>query len=321
MSRMFSITLWVAILLSTPALFLSLATFLFVDGISVLVNFVFAVLYLVVIVFLLSRTPLWPRFKGSGSKKGGGFAWAASSLLWGAFVGFGIVMLFAGPVMDLTDKLGWDFVAMSFTGAYPEEIAKALGVAIILLSFRQLNRPWHGFITGALVGLGFEVNENLLYGATGAIMDPNADLDGVLMMWQYRTMLGPLIHTLLTGFAGYGIALAFFRARKTVAWRWSVAIGWTLIAFALHFSWNLMWENVIGSYATIIVVSVVMYGLAIYIIWSNWAEARDDSSYAFVPGIITNTKDLSLLDAPIPVGTEVPEPRIPQQIEEPKAEN
>lgn len=69
MSRMFSITLWVAILLSTPALFLSLATFIFVDGISVLVNIVFAVLYLVVIVFLLSRTPLWPRFKGSGSKK------------------------------------------------------------------------------------------------------------------------------------------------------------------------------------------------------------------------------------------------------------
>ncbi|BAU94533.1 hypothetical protein N24_0271 [Corynebacterium suranareeae] len=298
MSRLFSITLWVALLLAIPAVIFSFATFVFVDPLSSVLSFVFAVIYMAVVLFALSRTPLWPNFKTPGATKRAGLKWAVASLWWGAFVSFGLIMLLAGPILSITDKLNWDFVSMSFGGAYPEEIAKALGVAIILLSFRQLNRPWHGFITGTLVGLGFEVNENILYGATGAMMDPNSDIEGVLMMWQYRTLLGPFIHTLLTGFAGYGIALAFFRARKTIAWRWGVAIGWTLIAFALHFAWNLLWEDDIASIINIVVVSVIMYGLAIYIFWSNWAEARDDSSYAFAPGIITNTKDLALVETP-----------------------
>lgn len=323
MSRLFSITLWVAVLLATPAIFLSLASFAFVDAASIAVNLVFAVLYVVIVVGALSRTPLWPQFKLPGERKNrAGIAWVAGSLMWGAFVGFGLIMIFAGPILTLTDKLNWDFVSMSFAGAYPEEIAKALGVAIILLSFRQLNRPWHGLITGALVGLGFEVNENILYGTTGGMMDPNSDLDGVLMMWQYRTLLGPLIHTLLTAFAGYGIALALFRAHKTKAWRWSVAIGWLFLAFALHFAWNLMWGNNIASVINIVVISLVMYPLAIYLIWRSWAEARDDSSYAFAPGIITSTKELALFDAPTqqlapaPAGVpEVQPARVPQHME------
>lgn len=302
MSRLFSITLWVLVILSLPALFLTAASSAFISPLAGILGALFALLYLVLVIWLLSRTPLWPDFvtfrrtPGGGKRRGEGSTtqWVAASLLWGAFVSFGLVMLFGLSVMDLTTKLGLDFFMASFTGAYPEEIAKSLGVALILLSFRQLNRPWHGLATGALVGLGFEVNENLIYGSTGALLDPNSDLDGMLMMWGYRMVLGPLIHTILSAFAGYGIALALFRAHKTVAWRWGVACAWIFLAFILHFIWNLMWDTEIASIINILVVSLVMYPLIVYLIWRSWHEASADRSYAYTPGVLT----VPLVDTP-----------------------
>ncbi len=306
MSRLFSITLWVLIVVSTPTLFLSVAGSAFINPVAGILGFIFVVFYLVIVIGLLSRTPLWPDFTSfrrdpSGEKRrgqGSTTQWVAASLLWGALASFGLVMVFGLSVMDLTTKLGLDFFMASFAGAYPEEIAKSLGIALILLSFRQLNRPWHGLATGALVGLGFEVNENLLYGSTGALLDPNSDLDGVLMMWGYRTLAGPLIHTILSAFAGYGIALALFRARKTIAWRWGVAVAWIGLAFVLHFAWNLLWETEVASIINIVVVSLVMYPLIVYLIWRSWREARADDTYAYAPGAITNSAELALVDAP-----------------------
>lgn len=295
MSRLFSITLWVLIAVSLPALFLTAAGSAFINPLAGILGVVFTLFYLVIVIWLLSRTPLWPDFKSfrrtpEGNKRrghGSTTQWVAASLLWGAFVSFGLVMIFGLSVMDLTTKLGLDFFMASFTGAYPEEIAKSLGIALILLSFRQLNRPWHGLATGALVGLGFEVNENLLYGSTGALLDPNSDLDGVLMMWGYRTVFGPLIHTILSAFAGYGIALALFRAHKTLAWRWGVACAWIFVAFALHFAWNMMWEAQLASMINMIMVSLIMYPLIVYLIVRSWRDARADHTYAYTPGIVT----------------------------------
>lgn len=306
MSRLFLVTLWVLIGLSIPTLFLTLAASVFIDPLATLLGIVFAILYLVIITWLLSRTPLWPDFTTfrrtpSGEKRrghGSTTQWVGASLLWGGLASVGIVMVSGLPVMDLMTKLDLDFFMASMAGAYPEEIAKSLGVALILLSFRQLNRPWHGLATGALVGLGFEVNENLLYGSTGALLDANSDIDGVLFMWGYRTIAGPLIHTIFTAFAGYGIAQALFRAHKSTAWRWGVAIAWIGVAFALHFAWNLLWESFTASIINIVVVSLIMYPLIGVLIWRSWREARTDRTYAYAPGALTNSTDLALIDAP-----------------------
>ena len=171
-------------------------------------------------------------------------------------------------------------------------------MAVILLSFRQLNRPWHGLATGALVGLGFEINENLLYGAVGGLMDPNSDLSGMLFMWQIRTIAGPLIHTVLTALAGYGIALALFRAGKSTGWRVGVVAAWIALVFALHFMWNLLWESTAAAITTYVIISLIMYPVVGYLIWRSWREARADSTYAYAPAAITGTTELALVDAP-----------------------
>lgn len=273
--------------------------------ISGLLGSAFALANLVLIVWLLSRTPLWPDFRtgrrlpDGSRRKGAGttWTWVFACIMWGASTSFALVMLTALPIMDITSKLGWDFVSASFGGAYPEEIVKSLGIVIILFSFRQLNRPWHGLVSGAIVGLGFEVNENILYGATGALLDPNSDLAGLIGMWQIRTFVGPLLHTVLSAIAGYGIALALFRAGKTTRWRWAVGCGGVGIAFALHFIWNLMWVNPVLAYINIAVVCLLMYPLIIYLFWSCWKQARVDCSYAWTPGAITSVHELSLIDA------------------------
>ena len=303
MSKLFRITLWVLMAVATPMLFINITSLVIIDPLDSVVGLLFSALYLVTVVWLLSRTPLWPDFKSyrklpdESKRKGQGstFLWVFSSLWWGGGVAVGIIMVMGYSIIDLMDKLNWDFVSMSFGGAYPEEIVKTLGVAIILLSFRQLNRPWHGFVTGALVGLGFEVNENILYGATGAMFDPNSDMAGMLMMWQYRTLAGPLIHTLLTGFAGYGVALAFFTAKKSLAWRCGVAAAGLGIAFILHFSWNLLWEDYTTQIISIVIISLILYPLAAFIIWRSWKEAKADESYAYAPGAITSTSELALV--------------------------
>lgn len=306
MNRLFSVTLWVVIALSTPMLFLTLAAGVFIDPMATVLGVVFAVVYLTVVVWVFSRTPLWPDFRthrrGPDGKRRRGHGstaqWVAACLLWGGLAAVGIALLTSTALLDLMVKLNLDFFMLSMAGGYPEEIAKALGAALILIAFRQLNRPWHGLITGALVGLGFEVNENLLYGSTGALLDANSDIDGVLIMWGYRTLAGPLIHTILTAFAGYGIALALFRAHRTLAWRCGVAVGWIGIAFILHFAWNMLWESTLASIINIVVISLIMYPLFGYLIWRSWREARADESYAYAPGALTTTADLALIDAP-----------------------
>ncbi|WP_080792763.1 PrsW family intramembrane metalloprotease [Corynebacterium pacaense] len=305
MSRMFKITLWVLVLLTAPAGIFTVAGSVFISPVSGLLGMVFGAVYLVLIPWLLSRTPLWPDFRSGrrmpdGSRRkgdGATWTWMLACLMWGGSASFAVVMVTALPIMGITDKLGWVFVSASLGGAYPEEIVKSLGILLILYSFRQLNRPWHGLVTGAIVGLGFEVNENILYGATGALMDPNSDFAGLISMWQLRTFVGPLLHTVFSAIAGYGIALALFRAGKSAGWRWAVGCGWVFIAFTLHFAWNLLWENTVIAYVNIVVVCLVMYPLIGYLIWTCWRQARVDASYAWAPGAITSTRELSLIDA------------------------
>ena len=50
------------------------------------------------------------------------------------------------------------------TGAAVEELVKVAGVvAIALLAPRQINSVVDGFVYGALVGLGFQVVENIVF--------------------------------------------------------------------------------------------------------------------------------------------------------------
>lgn len=223
--------------------------------------------YLVVFWAIFRFSGLWPHAAN--------WVWFVACLLWGGGVAFGLVMLSGDAWMTLTDNLGWEAVSASFAGAWPEELSKAVGVLLILLATPACTRPWHGFVTGGLVGLGFEVLENILYGGVGALLDPNSDLFGALQMWAVRSAAGFGIHVFLTGIAGFGIGVALYAFRMDTVQRFQsifAAVGWS---FLLHFSWNIQWTESWMQIVCMTVVGVLLYGTAGVIWW--WSRRAINS--------------------------------------------
>lgn len=272
MNRLFAITLGICTALGAIAVLFNLLNALVISPAALGIGVGLGLGYVLLIVGLLRLSPMWPR---------GAYLWVLPALLWGAGVSFGVVMLLGAPLSDIPAKLGWELVEASLGGAYPEEFAKALGVVMILLSFRRLNRPWHGLIVGAVVGLGFETIENLLYGVNGAILDPNSDASGALSLWALRLLAGPFLHIVFTAIAGWGIGVALYTAEVSWAWRVGRALGWFLVAFGLHFGWNLIYGSEIAQIINMIVVALVMYPLAVWLLIRGHRQARRDDTYAY----------------------------------------
>lgn len=172
------------------------------------------------------------------------------ALLWGgaASVVMAAVVV-QPPVVSAVDKLGWYSVTASFAGAYPEEIAKGLGIWLLLWMGRAWwNRPWHGIVAGLLVGLGFEVYENMMYAMMLAVMDPVSDLQGAFSTYFVRVIAGPAKHMMFSALVGYGIGLAMFVGakagkRRGGAWRLGAIVLWGGLGFLTHFAWNVRWFN------------------------------------------------------------------------------
>lgn len=203
---------------------------LFLAPVSVLVGLIGIAVYLAAGMCLFRFSPMWPQV---------GWRWFISCWAWGAGFSMALVSIPATPLMEVIQKLGWSAVVASFAGAYPEEILKTTAIAIILFQFPALNRPWHGFVTGAMVGLGFEVLENFSYGAVGSIMHMQSDLYGAVGMWGVRSVAGPGLHVAISAIAGLGLGCALFLA-DTKYPRWLYVLAGFSVAFAIHFTWNTM---------------------------------------------------------------------------------
>ncbi|ADK27892.1 PrsW family intramembrane metalloprotease [Corynebacterium pseudotuberculosis] len=272
--------MWAIIGISAPVSLFYLGAYVLLSPSGSAVGLLCGVAYLIVGTLIFRVSPMWPK---------AGWKWYVTSLCWGACSSFALVMASSQPIIDLTEKLGWKMVSASFGGAYPEEISKALGVLLILFTFSKISRPWHGFVTGGMVGLGFEIFENLMYGVIEGMSDANSDVPGALSSWGLRTLAGPGLHVFFTAIAGYGIGLAVF----TYGWdrfrRLQVAGAALLVAFTFHFCWNLTWEGDLGTIINVIVVSLCLYPLVIYL----WIRCHRDATADF--GMIRMNSPLTLV--------------------------
>ncbi|MCK7637296.1 PrsW family intramembrane metalloprotease [Corynebacterium sp. P7202] len=247
------------------------------------VSALFAVVELGVVLLAVRFTPLWPR---------AGAGYVVASLLWGATVSPLLVFPLAVASLELPARLGLDHFEASWGGAYPEETVKSLGVLIILFSFRRLVRPWHGLTTGILVGVGFEVVENAGYAVMGALYDPASDMDGMLSMWGLRVAAGPLLHVLFTGMVGWGIGVAVFTARRSHLWRLGAGAMWMCVAFAAHFCWNIMHDDLRVAVMALVGVALVIYPLFISVVIRAWRSARADAGYVMTDRPLVSVRQL-----------------------------
>jgi RsiW-degrading membrane proteinase PrsW (M82 family) len=172
----------------------------------------------------------------------------ATFVLAFAWGGLGAVYL-AIPANDaifsLASKLGspefkgtW---GAAIAGPTTEEFLKTAGIVLLVLVARtQFLTPLSVVATGAMVGLGFQIVENVVYSTHAAAAAVNDDqLSPVLSTLLVRGfMCGLWSHAVYSAIAAYGVAEFMFRRHQPLA----VRVGWFLAYFALawglHAAWN-----------------------------------------------------------------------------------
>jgi len=156
----------------------------------------------------------------------------ATAFAWGGLVATSTAIPGNAAVHNLLAKL----VSPEFTAAWGsaiagptiEELLKTLGiVAIVLIARAQVNSVLDGVVYGALVGLGFQVVENIVYAVNAVAIVGNGDRVGpVVSTFFLRGFLAGLwSHTLFSALAGAGVAYVVVRTDKPLWIRLVVAGG------------------------------------------------------------------------------------------------
>ena len=149
-----------------------------------------------------------------------------------------------------------------------EESAKLLGVlAIVLVAPRLLSRATDGLIYGALVGLGFEEVENIVYAVRATNVAHIGDsVVPVIVQFLLRGLVaGWGLHIVWSALTGAGIAWAYLNRDKPKATR----IGVAALAFAVAGVCHMLWDSALADWVVelgpLFLVLVVVAPLALII--------------------------------------------------------
>jgi len=122
-----------------------------------------------------------------------------------------------------------------------EEPLKLLGVIVIgLIARHHVNSVMDGIVYGALVGLGFQVVEDIAF-ALGQVDNSGLgdQVQPVIAVFLLRGFLGGLwSHTVFSAIAGGGVGYALIRRERETPHRYAVLVLAGLGAAGLHFLWN-----------------------------------------------------------------------------------
>jgi protease PrsW len=166
---------------------------------------------------------------------------AAAGFVWGAVAAIGAFALLGNDaVMNLYAKaFGASFAfdwGAALTAPVNEELAKGAGILLLLtLAPRLIRTPFDGLIVGALVGLGFQISEDISYafiGAANAFGDVGAAWATIIA----RTLASIPSHWMFSGIFGAG--LVWFIGRPEVPARKGLGAGLMLTAMLMHGLWN-----------------------------------------------------------------------------------
>ena len=162
----------------------------------------------------------------------------AAAFCWGVFAAPPIAYIAESSVGGFFPSVGLGAWGDALSAASIEEPAKLAGViALLYLTRARGIRPIDGLVYGAIVGIAFEVTENLEYIAQGALTNPNSDLVGALAQGFARVLFGFGAHGIWAALTGLGAAYLLGARRSTVKRVLVVVATWSL-AWAFHFVWD-----------------------------------------------------------------------------------
>src|SRR5512139_2613513 len=152
----------------------------------------------------------------------------ATAFAWGAMVATTTAMRGNRAMLGLLAKVvSPDFASVwgpAVVSPIIEELLKILGIVmIVLVARKQINSVLDGMVYGALIGLGFQVVENIFYALNAVEMANSGDRIGpVVATFFLRGFLAGLwSHTLFSALAGAGVAWFLVRKDKSLLIRWA----------------------------------------------------------------------------------------------------
>ncbi len=170
----------------------------------------------------------------------------AIALAWGGvvavtFSGFVNVQM-EGFFQHVFSSRTMDSWAASLVAPLDEELYKGLGLVVIyLMARREIDNVLDGMIYGAMIGLGFQVVENVQYFMFAAASQ-GGSTEAVVSMYFLRVVVSGLYsHMLFTGFLGFGFAYFVTQKGKGLGRRLGVLASCALLAWGAHFVWNSPW--------------------------------------------------------------------------------
>jgi RsiW-degrading membrane proteinase PrsW (M82 family) len=189
---------------------------------------------------------------------------------WGGLAATGLALHLNGLQLSvLAEAAGLEFAGRwgaALTAPVDEETVKVLGVVMLAaVSSRVVRGAADGLVFGALVGLGFQVAENLIYGfnqvaATGGVGSTAAAVE-VLAVRVIGTGYGS--HWAMTAVAGAGIGYLVGASGRPLSRRLLVALGCWMLAMAMHFQFDspflegAVWETFLKPVVNLVVVMAV----------------------------------------------------------------
>jgi RsiW-degrading membrane proteinase PrsW (M82 family) len=164
-----------------------------------------------------------------------------------------------------------------------EEPLKLLGVVmIVLVAPTQINSVVDGFVYGAVVGLGFQVIEDIGYAVSAVTAAGQGDrIDPVLGTFVLRGFVAGLwSHTLFTALAGAGVAYAVVRhGQRPAGTRYAVVALGLLGAMLCHLVWNSpLVTDGLPALAEVLTKGAVALGLILWLVRA--AGAAEGGYYA-----------------------------------------
>jgi RsiW-degrading membrane proteinase PrsW (M82 family) len=197
-----------------------------------------------------------------------GAAWLA--VAWGGLAATGLAVTLNGfNLAAIAEAAGLEFAGRwgaALAAPVDEETVKVLGVLLLAaVSSRMVRGAADGLVLGALVGLGFQVVENLTYGfnevaATGGVGSTGAAFE-VLLLRVLGTGYGS--HWAMTAVAGAGIGYLVGATGRPLGRRVLVALGCWALAMTMHFQFDspflegAVWETFLKPVINLVVVMAV----------------------------------------------------------------
>ncbi|MDR7280213.1 PrsW family intramembrane metalloprotease [Catenuloplanes atrovinosus] len=198
-----------------------------------------------VVLFALYAVPFWIFVGGLDFLEREPPVLLATAFAWGALVATAVAIPGASALHNVLAKLvSPQFAAAwgsAIAGPSVEETVKVLGVfAIVLVAAGQVNSTLDGVVYGAMVGLGFQVAEDVVFAVNAVAMEGQGDqISPVVITFFLRGFLAGLwSHTLFGALAGLGVGYLVVRTDRRLSRRIGIAALAFAGSWACHFLWN-----------------------------------------------------------------------------------